>query len=67
MTLRTEHVFPPIPLRTFDWCAYDEDTYDGAPDGGPQIVGWGRTEAEAVAHFREQWEERQLEREGAKR
>lgn len=46
----TSRVFPPIPLRQCDWCAHDEN-YDGAEDAGPQIVGWGRTEAEAVADY----------------
>lgn len=27
--------------------AYDEDTYDGAPDGN-NIIGWGRNELGAV-------------------
>ena len=52
--LRTEHIFPPIPIRSLDWCAYDENTYDGAPDAGHQIVGYGTTEREAVADFCEQ-------------
>jgi hypothetical protein len=36
----TSHVFPPIPDRRFDWCAW----YDGHEEG-PQ--GFGRTEDEA--------------------
>jgi hypothetical protein len=55
--IRTEHVYPPIPIRQYDWAAYDDDTYDGAPDAGPQIVGTGATEAEAIADFEQQWEE----------
>jgi hypothetical protein len=39
--------------------AYDDNTYDGAPDAGHQIVGSGETEAEAVADFQEQWNEAQ--------
>lgn len=54
---RTEHVYPPIPIRTCDWCCYDDNTYDGAPDADPQVVGWGKTEAEAIADFWEQWKE----------
>lgn len=54
VNIRTEHVFPPIPIRSCDWVAYDENTYDGAPDAGPQIVGYGSTEHEAIADFREQ-------------
>lgn len=41
----TTHVFPPIPMRQFDWCAHDEDYEDRG------IVGWGRTEAEAIADY----------------
>jgi len=63
MKIHTEHVYPPIPIRSFDWCAYDDDTYDGAPDAGPQCVGYGATEAEAIADFREQWEEKYGEEE----
>jgi hypothetical protein len=54
MKITTNFVYPPIPLRQFDWCAYDDDTYDGPGS----ILGHGRTEAEAVADFREQWEEK---------
>ena len=33
------------------WTAYDEN-YDGAPDAGPQIVGYGNTEEEALREYR---------------
>lgn len=36
----TVHVYPPIPIRTSDWCAYRD------PEG---LTGWGRTEADAIA------------------
>ena len=39
----TTHVYPPIPVRVFDWCAH----YEGEEEDG--VYGWGRTEAEAVA------------------
>lgn len=39
----TSHVFPPIPDRRSDWCAYP----DGEEENGR--YGWGRTEDEAVA------------------
>jgi hypothetical protein len=39
----TDHVYPPIPDRRFDWCAYR----DGKEENGG--YGWGRTEAEAIA------------------
>lgn len=47
----TEHVYPPIPDRRFDWSAVT-DGYEG---GDP--IGYGRTEAEAIADLREQLEE----------
>lgn len=37
----TNHIFPPIPMREFDWCAYRD------PERTP--YGYGRTEAEAIA------------------
>jgi hypothetical protein len=55
MKIRTEFVYPPIPIRDFDWIAVDDDTYDG--HGGP--IGYGRTEADAVADLMEQIEEDQ--------
>jgi hypothetical protein len=53
MEIRTHYEFPPIPDRRFDWSAIDRDTYDG--EGCP--IGWGRTEAEAIADLLEQIEE----------
>ncbi len=55
--IRTDFWAKPIPLRQFDWIAIDEDTYDGAPDSHSPI-GYGATEAEAVADLLEQIEER---------
>lgn len=46
----TSHIYPPIPLRQFDWCAYRDGT---AEDGN---YGYGATEAEAIAALLE-WEE----------
>lgn len=42
----THFVYPPIPLRQFDWCA----TYDGdEPDDNGNIeAGYGKTESEAI-------------------
>lgn len=37
----TSYVYPPIPIRSMDWCAF----YDG--DASQR--GWGSTEAEAIA------------------
>lgn len=44
----THNVYPPIPIRQFDWSA----TLDGYDEGDP--IGWGATEAEAIADLREQ-------------
>lgn len=41
----TDHIFPPIPIRTMDWCAF----YDGEEEAGG--YGYGATEAEAIADF----------------
>jgi hypothetical protein len=49
--IHTELVYPPIPLRQFDWCA----TFTGDDECGPQ--GWGATEDEAIADLRQQAEE----------
>lgn len=41
--VRTEYVFPPIPIREYDWSAVDDNTYEpGCP------IGWGSTEQAAV-------------------
>lgn len=40
--IKTSHVYPPIPIREFDWQAY----YDGEEEAGQ--YGHGRTEAAAV-------------------
>lgn len=39
--IETSYIFPPIPMREFDWCAYRD------PERVP--YGYGRTEAEAIA------------------
>lgn len=47
----------PIPMRQFDWTAVT-DNYDGAEDSSTRgRIGYGRTEAEAIADLREQLEE----------
>lgn len=51
MKIRTNYVYPPIPMRTFDWSAVDDDTYEpGCP------IGWGATEQEAIDDLKEQLE-----------
>ena len=50
--VKTSHVFPPIPTRTNDWCAwYDDLGEDGSP------YGWGATEAEAINDLKTNHEE----------
>jgi hypothetical protein len=48
MKIVTHCIFPPIPDRQFDWCAY----YDN-DDGHP--CGYGRTEEEAIADLKENY------------
>ncbi len=55
MNILTEYVPKPIPLRQFDWEAWDDDTYDGPPCP----VGTGASEEEAIADLKTQIEERQ--------
>lgn len=55
MTIVTQHVFPPIPTRKFDWAAYDDETFDGETGN---CVGYGETEVQAVRNFLDEWEER---------
>lgn len=45
--IETHFIYPPIPLRQFDWCAY----YDGTEpdDDGNMEAGYGKTEKEAIA------------------
>ncbi len=42
----TEHVYPPIPIRSFDWAAYRDGDEEGP-------VGRGATEEEAIAELME--------------
>jgi hypothetical protein len=51
LKIRTEHVNPPIPIRTKDWSAW----IDGREEDGP--FGYGRTEQEAIADLQELLEE----------
>lgn len=48
------NIFPPIPLRKFDWCAY----FDGEEEG---LIGYGAIEADAIDDLIQQWEESQPE------
>ena len=50
MKIKTTHAYPPIPVRYFDWLAYDDDTYDGP---GSKL-GMGPTEEDAIRDLIEQ-------------
>lgn len=56
MTIHTDYVCPPIPVRDFDWRAVFDD-YDGAPDASSPM-GHGATEFEAIKDLIEQAEGR---------
>jgi hypothetical protein len=49
--IKTSFVYPPIPLRDYDWCA----TFEGHEPGG--LIGYGRTEEAAIADLKAQAEE----------
>ena len=51
MTIITEFVYPPIPIRSFDWAAMEEGYDLGSK------VGRGETQEEAVLDLLEQLEE----------
>lgn len=48
--IRTENIFPPIPLHQCDWSAVFEDYEPGGP------IGYGETEQGAIDDLLEQWE-----------
>lgn len=51
MRIKTHYDPPPMPYRDHDWCAYDDDTYDGSPG---QPIGWGETEQDAIDDLKDQ-------------
>ncbi len=63
MNIKTEFWAKPAPVRNWDWTAIDSDTYDGAPDAGPisRCIGYGKTEADAVADLEEQLEDARVD------
>lgn len=55
----TDFIYPPIPIRQFDWQAiYDDDEPN---DAGGMARGHGRTEAEAIADLIENFPRGDLE------
>ena len=49
--IRTEYIYPPIPVRDLDWRATDENYDLGSP------IGYGRTETDAIADLLAQIED----------
>lgn len=45
--------YPPIPIRTMDWCAYHDNDVEL-----PWTYGWGATKAEALADLARMDQER---------
>lgn len=52
MTLKTVYDPKPIPIRRFDWEAYDDDTFDMG-----SCIGYGTTEQEAIDNLMEMIDE----------
>lgn len=50
MKIRTEYVRTPISDRNSDWCAYDDNTYNGPGS----VIGWGATREEAISNLMEE-------------
>lgn len=54
MKICTSYWPKPIPDRSFDWSAWDADTYDGACDSSTRNqIGYGKTAAEAIEALKE--------------
>lgn len=53
MNIKTEHVYPPIPIRCFDWSA----TFDSYEPG--DLIGHGPTEEEAKKDLLDQLQDEQ--------
>lgn len=51
MKLKTEYLAVPIPKRNWDWIAYEEGKEER------RHYGYGKTEAEAIADWHEQYDE----------
>lgn len=47
--IETRHVYPPIPDRRFDYCAW----YSDQDENGP--MGWGPTREEAIADLKDSY------------
>ena len=62
MNIKTVYWAKPIPIRTGDWCAFDDDTYDGPGS----LIGYGATEEDAIANFWEQYDDSKAQEEADK-
>ena len=51
MRVKTNFDPKPIPLRQFDWAAWDDDTLDY-----DSVMGWGANEEAAIADLQEKME-----------
>lgn len=56
MNILTEYLYPPIPIRQFDWSAIDDDTYSGDP---ADPIGYGATEQAAIDNLLQQLNDQQ--------
>lgn len=54
--MKTRFVYPPIPIRTMDWCVWNDNDCGCEECHAP--VGYGATPDEALADFWEVWEAR---------
>jgi hypothetical protein len=55
MRIKTNFENPPIPVRSCDWSAVDDDTYGGDPR---DPIGRGSTEIKAIRDLLDQIEDR---------
>ena len=51
MKITTTFIYPPIPVRHFDWSAIDDNYEPGQP------IGYGSTEEEAISDLLSQLED----------
>jgi len=62
LNVSTNFDYPPIPIRSMDWSAVDDDTYDASYEGEDETgyhwsaspSGHGPTQAEAILDLLEQ-------------
>jgi hypothetical protein len=52
--IKTEHIYPPIPFRGNDWCAY----YAGEEE--LNHYGWGRTREDAIQNLKDNYDPEDL-------